>query len=326
MIGTVLHAVAGRGTPEAAPFIQLAGNGAGLTGWIIHYPEWRQAEVPPVPYPPTVFAQEVTDTFVRDCCLVNSYEGLHFQNAHRMQIRNVYGYPSFRGLYIDACGDIGRLENCHFWPFGVSYKHDDPYCNWVNTNGVAYEFGRTDWQYLTHTFCFGYGIGYRFSKTKNGMCNGSFVGIGADSCRRAVYVEDCQEAGLLITNGEFVGRWGSTDSVGLEIGAGATGGKVSLVNCAFWGPLDRCIWQHSPDIQLTCSACNFCNWDNAFIGSPAIEIDAGKAILQGNTFRDGHTHVRLGDAVRSALITANQASGGFHCDARGRAGRPVDGQ
>lgn len=314
MVGSVLHAYAGRGSREGEPFIRLAGNTATLAGFIITYPEWKQEDVPPVPYPPAVAAEHVEDVGVLDCCIVNASEALFFQNSARFIVRNVFGYPSVRGLYIDACYDISRVENCHFWPFGVSYRHDDPFCKWVNTNGVAFEFARTDWQYVTHTFCFGYGVGYRFSKSESGACNGSFVGIGADSCRRPVLVMDAQPPGLLITNGEFVGRWGSEDSVGIEVARTAGAGKVSLSNCSFWGPIDRCIWQRSPRTQLTVMGTNFCSWDNAYRGSPAIQLDAGKAIIQGNTFGDGDTHVLVGRDVESAVLVGNQAGGGFVCE------------
>jgi hypothetical protein len=314
LVGTVLEAYAGRGSQEGEPFIRLAGHAATLAGLIVRYPEWKQSDVPPLPYPPTVLGKGVEDVAVLDCLFLNAYEALHFQGSARMIIRNVFGYPSYRGLYIDACYDISRVENCHFWPFGVHYKPDDPYCKWVNVNGVAFEFGRTDWQYVTHTFCFGYGIGYRFSKTKNGSANGSFVGIGADSCRRAVYVEEAQKAGLLITNGEFVGRWSSKDSVGVEIAESVGQGKVNLNTCSFWGPLDMCLWSRSPRAQLSVANTNFCDWDISGTDAPAVRLDAGKAVLQGNTFDDGRTHVLVGEKMISAILMGNQAGGGFRAE------------
>lgn len=309
--GTSLYAFAGRGAPDSAPFITLAGEAATIKGVTIGYPEISTEDVPPIPYPPTIYSHGTENVSVQDVCLMPCYEGIHFDTAHRHLVRNVYGYPLMRGLYVDSCMDIGRVENVHYWPFGVVYKPDDPFCKWVNVNGVAFEFARTDWQYVTNTFCFGYGVGYKFSESDKGACNGNFLGIGADSCQRAVLVEQCQLAGLLITNGEFVGRWSSTDSVCVEIAESVSGGKVSLNNCSFWGPIDRCIWMRSEAAQVTANACHFCNWDFSFTGRPAVEIDAGKAIIQGCTFLDGDTHVAVGPAVRSAILTANQAEGGF---------------
>lgn len=311
--GTILQAYAGRGSNQGPAFISLAGSNSAIVGLVIEYPEWKQTEVPPVPYPPCVESVDTVNVGVIDCCLFNPYEAIKFVRAHRHLVRNVTGYPSYRGIYVDQCTDIGHIENIHFWPFGVAYQQDDPYCKWVNTNGVAFELARTDWHYVSNTFCFGYGVGYKFSESKDGSTNGNFLGIGADSCRRAVLVEQAQAPGLLITNGEFVGRWGSTDSVCLEISPGAKG-KVSLVNCSFWGPIDRCIWMRSTEGQLTASTCNFVHWNNNGKGMPAIQLDAGKAIVQACTFLQEGLNVRIGDQVRSAILTSNQAEGGFHAE------------
>lgn len=315
--GSVLMAFVGRGSQEGEPFIRMAGSNTTLAGFIITYPEWKQSDVPPVPYPPTLAATTRTDNnAVLDCCFLNSYEAIRFERAARFLIRNVYGYPSWRGIYIDGCADIGRIENCHLWPFGVAYDQNEPYCKWVNTHGVAFEFARTDWQYVTNTFCFGYGVGYKFSRSKMGACNGNFLGIGADCCIRPVLVDDLQDSGLLITNGEFVGMWGNTESVGLEIAENAREGKVSLNNCSFWGPIDRCVWSRSPRVQFTATGTHFMNHDVAGRNAPAIQIDAGKAIIQGNTFGDGDTHVQVGPQVRSTIVMGNQAPGGFRTDNR----------
>lgn len=311
--GTVLLAFAGRGSQDGEPFIRLAGHMAALRGVIVSYPQWKRSDVPPVPYPPCVLAQNVENVGISDCCFVNPYEAVRLVRAARHQIRNVYGYPSWRGLYVDACYDIGRVENCHFWPFGVTYRPDDPYCLWINTRGTAFEFARTDWQYVLNTFCFGYAVGYKFSASAAGSCNGNFLGIGADSCVRPVLVEQSQPYGILITNGEFVGRWKSRDSVGVEIAAGASG-KVSLQNCAFWGPIDRCIWQRSSKAQVTASGCNFVHWDVAGKGSAAVRIDAGAAILQGNTFAMENLHVRVGADARSTIVMGNQAASGLRVE------------
>ncbi len=215
--GSVLCAYAGRGSTTGPPFIRLAGDNAAVEGLIITYPEWKHSDVPPVPYPPCVFSQGTQNVGIRNCCFLNAYEAVKLIRAYRHLVRNVTGYPINRGIFVDECYDIGHIENIHFWPFGVNYDPRDPYCQWINTHGVAFELARTDWHYVSNTFCFGYGIGYKFSQSKHGSTNGNFLGLGADCCQRAVVVEQAQSPGLLITNGEFVGRWGGTDSVCLEI-------------------------------------------------------------------------------------------------------------
>ena len=128
-------------------------------------------------------------------------------------------------------------------------------------------------------------------------------------------VEQAQPPGLLITNGEFVGRWESSDSVCVEVGPNVEG-KVSLSNCSFWGPIERCVWMRSPAGQFTAQGCHFVDWDKQAEGVPAIQVDAGKAIVQACTFAHEGTHVLVSEKVRSAILAANQADGGFHADNR----------
>ena len=310
--GTTLQVLAGRGSEEGTPFIRMTGSNSAIAGLVIEYPEWKQTVVPPTPYPPCVESHDTNNVGISECCFLNPYEAIKLVRSARHLIRNVTGYPIKRGIFVDECYDIGHIENIHFWPFGVEYNPDNPYCKWINTQGVAFELARTDWHYVFNTFCFGYGVGYKFSASKAGSTNGNFLGLGADSCRRAVFVEQTQPPGLLITNGEFVGRWGSEDSITLEV-APQMQGKISLVNCSFWGPIDRCIWMRGAG-QVTASACTFVHWNNHGRGAPAIQLDAGKAIVQGSTFSQPDKHVLAGKDVKSAILTGNQATGGFRVD------------
>lgn len=313
LTGSVLLAYANRGKADGPPFIRLAGDNASIAGLIITYPDWKQTDVPPVPYPPCIQSEHTANVSISDCLLLNPYEGIRLVGAARHWVRDVTGYPIKRGIYVDECYDIGHIENVHFWPFGVTYTPEDPFCKWINTQGVAFELARTDWEYVFNTFCFGYGAGYKFSSSAHGSANGNFLGLGADSCQRAVVVEQSQPPGLLICNGEFVGRWSSTDAVCLDIAPKAEG-IVSLVNCSFWGPIDRCVWLRSKSCQFTASACHFVNWDNRRAGSPAIQLDAGRAIVQGCTFAQKGVNVLVGSNVVSAILTANQAPEGFKLD------------
>ena len=313
--GTTLLTYANRGNPTGEPFIELKGSNSALVGVVVSYPEWSMEDVPPVPYPPCVASENTDNVGVIDCCLLNPYEGIRFHLAHRHLVRNVTGYPIKRGLFVDECYDIGHIENIHFWPFGVNYRPDDPYCEWVNLNGVAFEFARTDWHYVSNTFCFGYGVGYLFSDCGRGGTNGNFLGIGADSCRRAVLVEHSQRQGILITNGEFVGRWTSEDSICLEIGE-ENEGAVSLTNCSFWGPVQTCVLSKQEKGRLTLNACEFVNWDEVHSSrtpqeAPAVQIDAGRASLVGNSFEKSGTHLKLGADVQNVVAVGNQAPGGF---------------
>jgi hypothetical protein len=98
-------------------------------------------------------------------------------------------------------------------------------------------FGRSDWEYVLNTFCFGYRIGYKFVETTTGGCNWNFLGIGADDCNRVILVEQAAPYGLLIANGEFTSFHGE-DPTMIEVGS-ANNGVDRISNSAFWGPCNQ---------------------------------------------------------------------------------------
>ncbi len=311
--GTTLLATGGAGEEDGTPFITMAANST-LKGVTIFYPDQKRSQAPPTPYPWTIRGGPGDNVSVIDVLAVNPYRLLDLTGAGRHYVRGLYGQPLRLGIYVDECYDVGRIENCHLWPFWTGWQDENKELNdWMLQHAVAFEFARTDWQYVHNTFCFGYAVGYRFTKSRHGPCNGNFLGLGADCCRRPILVEAVQPGGLLITNAELVGAWGTTDSVGIEILPG-TDGKVSLMNSTFWGPLDRCVWVRSDQAWFTATGVDFGRFDIGAVSSPAVQADAGRLILSANTFGEGSVHVLVGEKVRSAILTANQAAGGLVVD------------
>lgn len=314
--GTTLLVTGGAGDENGTPFISMATNSV-LKGVTIFYPDQTREKAPPTPYPWTIRAGPGDNISVLDVLAVNPYRLLDLTGAGRHYVRGLYGQPLRLGIRVDECYDVGRIENCHLWPFFTGWL--DQYKelnNWMLQHAVAFEFARTDWQYVHNTFCFGYAVGYRFTRSAAGPCNGNFLGLGADCCRRPILVEAVQGGGgLLITNAELVGAWGTTDSVGIEILPGVAG-KISLMNSAFWGPLDRCVWVRSDDAWFSATGVDFGNFDVGAVSSPAVQADGGRIILTGNTFAEGSVHVLVGEKVRSAILTANQAEEGLSVDNR----------
>ena len=114
--GSVLLAVAGAGEPKGKPFITLQ-QSCTLRGLTVFYPEQKMKN-PPVPYPWTIRGQGDNISLL-DVLLVNPYQAVDFGTlaAGRHFISGLYGQPLYRGLFIDQCYDVGRIENVHFWPF-----------------------------------------------------------------------------------------------------------------------------------------------------------------------------------------------------------------
>ncbi|MDR0870306.1 MAG: glycoside hydrolase family 55 protein [Planctomycetaceae bacterium] len=309
--GTTFLVYGGTGKPDEPAFLTLNTNST-LKGVCIFYPEQKDDDIP-AEYPYSV-AMRGKNPAILDCELLNPYRGIDASKNERHLIRNISGQPLRLGVYVDAIYDIGRIENVHFNPW---FSLKPKLFRWQMENGEAFVFGRTDWQYVFNTFVFGYNIGYRFVESKSGVCNGNFLGIGADDCYTAVVVDKCAPMGLLITNGEFVSFHGP-DPTMVRVNE-TNNGAVRFSNCAFWGPC-RQIAVLNGHGTTGFSDCTFVQWgfkdregerrnDKERIAVPAIQVLGGSVSLRGNDFQDPHPQVLLGEKVRKAVITGNIMKG-----------------
>lgn len=326
LAGSVLLAVEGAGKAEGTPFIQLDHN-ATLKGIAVFYPDQRDAD-PPTPYPWTASSAltGADNCAILDVLLINPYQAVDFGGRHtgRHFIRNLNAAPLHRGLFIDHCLDVGRVENVHFWPF---WGATGAAAEFRRKQGKAFVIGRTDWQHLTNCFCIDYETGFQFIRcisaapAYQGGGNAQIVGGGADGCNRAVHVVEMQgHSGTRFTNSQIYGDiiveaanqaplqfsacglFGSVyggNGVGLARIEG--GGKVSFNDCHI----------HCIDPRNT--------------ARPLIHAKAGRLQVRGCEFLDGHAardHIVLEEGVASAMIGDNTSRAAFHVINRAR-GRTV---
>lgn len=305
--GTTFLVTESEGKEEGPSFITLHDNST-LKGVVLYYPQQNPAEEPK-PYPwaiemrgknPAVLAVE----------LLNPYNGIDASRNERHLIRDVQGQPLRRGIFVDSIYDIGRIEDVHFNPW---WSQKPALFKWQQEHGEAFIFGRSDWQYVFNTFCFGYNIGYKFVETRAGVCNGNFLGIGADDCYTALTVENSAPMGLLISNGEFVSFHGP-DPTMVRVEAGNKG-SVRMVNCAFWGPCNQ-IAKLAGKGTVGFSDCTFVQWDRKKEGRYAIQAESGTVLIRGCEFREDKPTIQVGDAVK-AVISDNVFKGkGFEASGK----------
>lgn len=313
--GSVILVYASRDRENDPPLISMKPNST-VQGFTIYYPEQRPEKI--VPYPWTIQGEGMHCNIL-DLTLVNPYKAIDFgTRANELHhIRNVYGCPLKTGVFIDKCTDIGRIENVHFNPHYWVRAEPDKGQNWANMgqflkeNCIAFEIGRADWEAMVNTFSFGCKIGYRFFKSKDGACNGSFMGIAADYTPTAILVEETQKPGLLITNGEFVGQLGTEALV--EV-AGSHTGVVHLNNCGFWGPQDR-IARISGNGMVSFNGCNIVEWNQAH-GKPAFELKGGSVSIQGCSLGPCRDHALIEEGVKSVIISGNTSDVPLQVDNR----------
>lgn len=298
--GTTFLVTENRGKEESPAFITLHNNST-LKGVVIYYPEQNPSQEP-APYPWAI-AMRGKNPAVLAVELLNPYNGIDASANERHLIRDVQGQPLRRGVWVDSIYDIGRIENVHFNPW---WSLKPEVFAWQQKNGEAFIFGRTDWQYVYNTFCFGYKVGYKFVKTKHGVCNGNFLGIGADDCFTAVVVEDAAPMGLLISNGEFVSFHGPDPTmVRVET---SNSGVVRFVNCAFWGPCAQ-IAKIAGRGTVGFGDSTFVQWDSKKEGRHAIQAESGIVLVRGCEFLEDKPQIELGENVRRAVISDNVMKG-----------------
>jgi hypothetical protein len=298
--GSVLLAVAGAGEANGKPFITMSACST-LRGLTVFYPDQKMKK-PPTPYPWTIRGWGDNISLI-DVLLVNPYQAVDFgtQPAGRHFIQGLYGQPLYRGLFIDQCYDVGRVENVHFWSFWGGW--DGELYDFMKSEAIAFIIGRTDWEYLSNCFCIGYRIGFHFVQTPAGSPNCVLTQCGSDLGPTAVKVESSQtHAGLSFMNGQFM--------AGVEI-AESNNGPVKFTACGFWGIAST---DHHAKLSgnghTTFSNCHFIGWGQKDVKAPAIHAKRGGITVNGCDFIDlGKAQLTIEPEVDAALIYGNRLRG-----------------
>ncbi len=309
--GTTLLATGHKGSEHGPPLITME-NSSCLAGVSIYYPD-QNRDMRPVPYPWTIRMQGVNCT-VDNVELLNPWQGINATGAKRHLIRNIVGQPLRTGIYVDDCQDIGRIENVQFVPI---------WCTSLATQelmfheGEAFVFGRSDQQYVLDSFSLCYHAGFRFIKTKSGVCYGSFLGIGADACWHALMIEQTRFPGLLITNGMFasfnVWQFPSPHIDPIQVVVSPSfHGTVRFVNCSFWQQ-PKHVAHVAGSGTVGFSDCRFAAGTDS-TAAPVIDVDSGKVLISGCEFQQTTRQIRLGENVCQAVITGNLFDGPMQID------------
>ena len=305
--GSTLLAVDGRGHPDGQPFITLSTCSV-LKGLSIFYPEQVKAN-PPHAYPWTVRAAPNTDNCtILDVTMVNPYQAVDFGThaTGRHYINRLYGYTLYRGLYINQCYDVGRIENIHSWPFW-DIDPNSPLWTFTREHATAFIIGKTDGQMAFNCFSIFYRVGIHFiagpiaggGKAEPG--SGVYTNCYMDVTPCAVKVDQvAPDSGVSFLNGMLMS--------GVEVGPDNRG-PVKFTGCGFWAV--RGLERHAR-LQgkgtVIFNSCHFSNWDQRHEGTPCIDADNAQLIVTScdfNTEREGLYKVGLGPRVQAAVISSN---------------------
>ncbi|GMW00890.1 MAG: hypothetical protein AMXMBFR84_20270 [Candidatus Hydrogenedentota bacterium] len=298
--GSTLLATAGKGEVDGVPFITLHESSM-LKGLVVFYPDQVDSETPHA-YPWTVRGIGDNCT-ITDTLLVNPYQGVDFGTypAGRHFIRALYMQALYKGIFVDKCFDVGRIEDAHIWPF---WSTEGPVRKFTEREGIAFLFGRTDWEYVSNSFCIGYKIGFHFDSYNDGPGNVLVTQSGSDVGPCAVRVEQVQaHSGITFANCQMM--------AGIEVGPDNRG-PVKFTATGFW-PIDstssHAILEGKGHTFF--EACNFSDWDKAKTGAACIVANNDGLTVTGCDFMaEGKAQIQLGENVQAAIITSNRLRGG----------------
>jgi len=303
LIGTVILATGGRDKDDGPALFEM-GDSSNVSGLTVFYPDQKVNDIHPYAW---TFHLQGGDNTVENVTLINSYNGIRIgpEGNVRHRIRSVYGCVLRRGLWLDNCTDIGRIENIqwhnHWWSSKSTGGAWDPVFEYMWKNCEGFVFGRTDWEYVTNTFIFPVYIGYHFINTPHGAMNGQLSGVGADAAQRCVVVDQLQPMGLLITNGQFV-AFNGPNPTQIIVNETCTG-SVRLECCAFWGPSVQNLISHSKSyVSLANSYMSSGRGGNM---AALVQAAGGRIQVRGCSFATGEPSVHLAPGVKHAIVTDN---------------------
>ena len=305
--GTILLATGGKGRTDGHGCIVMQPNTT-LRGVAVEYPEQDAQARAPTPYPYAITG--APSCLIENVYLHNPYQGINLNGCHLNTVRDVRGEPLRVGIHADHTYDVSRIENIHFWPYFTLGK---PLREWVQSNGVAFEFGRSDWQSCVNTFCYGYHTGYRFFATEEdkqrkwaaGTTNGSFVGIGADRACIGIDVENCFSIGVSVTNA-MIGPFGAVKGARAVLMRESNTGNMTLTNCNFWAVTSSLAEVRGG--SLTLNGCNIHAWALLDKEAPCLKQTGGRLKVTGCTLNQGGYFAELAGKESRALFHGNMGT------------------
>ncbi len=317
--GSALYAVEGAGKPTGTPFITLAERST-LRGVTIFYPEQVDQETP-ITYPWAIRAGGENVSII-DVALTNPWQGIDLASnataGHLVQ--RVFGQAIQSGLVVDHSSGGGRLEDIHFWPFWKT-SGATPTRQYTAAHGTAFDFRLAKDEVVKGVLEIGFRTGMHFMTSPPTDCttglpcgasSGTMTDINFDTTGISLDISSTDAAGWKIDGVNSVGDVGTYPIAIWH--QGPSYAKMDISNAAFWGGhasgdtwvgLYQILrWDGIGDIALSSS-----NMLHQNPNTPAVDIRAGTAVIDGNYFGEGVGVAIASSGGAKVTATGNQMIG-----------------
>jgi len=309
--GTIVYASEGRNTADpdsAAPFILLNGEGAGVRGLSVHYPEQGTDSASNiVAYPWTIRGQG-SGVYAMDISFVNAYKGIDFATftTDNHYLNHIGGTVLKEGIRVGNSTE-GWVEHCLFnityWgrAYGLPGNLEEgsmmfPVAgSYVSANLNAYTVtGGAQNEHMLNTFVFNSKNAFTFESTANAVVLNS----ASDYRGNAIRVTGTGANGVKIVNflsSSFIDGSGGSNALS------NSGGTVNVYN-----------WNTKDDFYYALDLSGGTTFvQGASFAHNTARVAGGSATVNGAYFRDSGTQASV-SAGATGNFWGNVGSGGFN--------------
>lgn len=295
-------------TGIADRFIEM-NRGTGVTNLSIWYPEQSVDDIRP--YPWTLFQTSGDCATIERVTVVNAYNAFYSAPSELHYVVDCDMTALNKGIEIHVCTDIGRIEDVRISPdvWARSGLPGAPAAtklrDYTMAHATGYQMHRSDWEYVSGLKVSGYKTGVWIGREPGfkDAPNAQLYEVHVDDCANALYVEDVNPYGILISNSSF---------------SGAEGGNAAYFHPDFETAVqfngvifDRPVVSDGSRGVISFESCLFRQ-----SADPALQINSGNVLLSQCDFAKAKGHVVLGAGVRSLRSVNSGSDGKLDIDSR----------
>lgn len=278
-------------TSVADMFIEM-NSSTGVTDLSIWYPEQDIDDVRP--YPWTLYQMAGDNATVERVTLVNSYNGIYCSPAELHYIHDDRITALHKAIEVHVCTDIGRVEKVEVKPGYWAHSglkgapSESKVRAYMLENATGFEMHRSDWEYISYLNVSGCNRGVWIGREPgyDDEPNAQLFELKVSDCADALYIQDVNPYGILISNSSFAAAENGHSAYFFE----DFDTSVQFNGVSFDGP----VVSDGQGGVISFECCRFAYTD----GYP-LHLKNGNVLLTQCEFAGESGHVRLGVSAKS---------------------------